>query len=514
MADIVKEGRPLRRFELTRGEALERFSDNRYKVEMIDEMPDDEVISVYEQGDTFADLCRGPHLPNLSRVRAFKLLKVAGAYWRGDAKNQMLQRIYGISFEKPKELKIYLNMLEEAKKRDHRKLGRELDLYSFHEEGQGFPFWHNKGSIIYHELTDFIRSECAKRDYTEVRTPMILNQDLWQRSGHWDHYADAMFFCDIDEKPHAVKPMNCPGGMIVYKTKLHSYRDLPIRQSELGMVHRNELSGVLHGLFRVRAFTQDDAHIFCTMDQLHDEVVKLVEFCIEVYRLFGFSDPEIKISTQPEKHIGSEEEWDTATQALKDSLESLEVPYTIDEGDGAFYGPKIDFDIRDSLNRRWQCGTVQVDFQMPGRFDLQYEGADGKSHRPIILHRTILGSVERFIGILIEHTAAKLPLWISPIQARIVPVTDGHLPYAEKVLSQLTAGGIRIEIDRRSESLGKKIRAAQLEQVNYILVVGDKEVEAEGVNVRTRDNVVHGLRTIPELLAELQEEISSRRLPQ
>jgi threonyl-tRNA synthetase len=514
MAEIVKQGRPLKRLELTRAETLDRFSDNKYKVEMIEALPEDEIISVYEQGETFSDLCRGPHVPNLSYIKSFKLLKVAGAYWRGDSKNQMLQRIYGISFDKPKQLKIHLNMLEEARKRDHRKLGKELDLFSFHEEGQGFPFWHNKGSIIYNALVDFIRMECTKRDYTEVRTPIILNQELWLRSGHWDHYADGMYFTDIDEKPHAVKPMNCPGGMLVYKTNLHSYRDLPIRQSELGMVHRNELSGVLHGLFRVRAFTQDDAHIFCTMDQIHDEVIKLVEFCTWVYDLFGFQKPEIKISTQPEKHIGEQEDWDRATQSLIDSLESLGIDYGIDEGDGAFYGPKIDFDIRDSLNRRWQCGTVQVDFQMPERFDLQYEGPDGKPHRPVILHRTILGSVERFIGILIEHTAAKLPLWISPVQARVLPVTDGHNEFAEKVRRQLIDGGIRAEVDVRSESLGKKIRAAQLEQINYILVVGDKEVESGGVNVRTRDNQVHGLRTVDDLLADLQEEIRARKLPE
>ena len=512
MRQIVTEDRPLRRRELTRAEALELFKDNPYKIEMIEQLPEGEGVSAYDQGG-FIDLCRGPHVPNLSRIKAFKLLKVAGAYWRGDARNAMLQRIYGISFENPKELKAHLTALEEAKKRDHRKLGRALDLFSFHEEGQGFPFWHDKGTIVYNELSNYIREECRRRGYTEVRTPIILNQDLWLRSGHWDHYREAMYFVDIDEKPHAVKPMNCPGGLLVYKTRLHSYRDLPIRQAELGVVHRNELSGVLHGLFRVRSFTQDDAHVFCTKEQLTDEVVKLIEFCIDVYRTFGFLDPEIKLSTQPKDHIGIQEIWDLATQALHEGLQKLGLAYGVAEGEGAFYGPKIDFDIRDSLKRSWQCGTVQVDFSMPERFDLTYEGSDGKSHRPVMLHRAILGSLERFIGVLIEHTAGKLPLWISPVQARVIPVTDGHLAYAQEVQQKLAAGGIRVETDMRSESVGKKVRAAQLDKVNYILVVGDKEVEADTVNVRTRDNVVHGPSACSDLLAKLQEEIRTRALP-
>ena len=512
MRQIVTEDRPLRRRELTRAEALSLFKDNPYKIEMIEQMPEGEGVSAYDQGG-FIDLCRGPHVPNLSRIKAFKLLKVAGAYWRGDARNAMLQRIYGISFENPKELKAHLTALEEAKKRDHRKLGRALDLFSFHEEGQGFPFWHDKGTIVYNELSNYIREECRRRGYTEVRTPIILNQDLWLRSGHWDHYREAMYFVDIDEKPHAVKPMNCPGGLLVYKTRLHSYRDLPIRQAELGVVHRNELSGVLHGLFRVRSFTQDDAHVFCTKEQLTDEVVKLIEFCIDVYRTFGFLDPEIKLSTQPKDHIGIQEIWDLATQSLHEGLQKLGLAYGVAEGEGAFYGPKIDFDIRDSLKRSWQCGTVQVDFSMPERFDLTYEGSDGKSHRPVMLHRAILGSLERFIGVLIEHTAGKLPLWISPVQARVIPVTDGHLAYAQEVQQKLAAGGIRVETDMRSESVGKKVRAAQLDKVNYILVVGDKEVEADTVNVRTRDNVVHGPSACSDLLAKLQEEIRTRALP-
>ncbi|MCK4302937.1 MAG: threonine--tRNA ligase [Candidatus Eisenbacteria sp.] len=512
MRQIVSEGRPMRRIELSRAEALEQFKDNPYKLEMIREMPEGETITAYIQGEGFTDLCRGPHVPDLACIRAFKLLKVAGAYWRGDSSKQMLQRIYGISFKNPKELKAYLAALEEAKQRDHRKLGRELDLFSFHEEGQGFPFWHDKGTIIYDELSAYIRQECRRRGYIECRTPMILSRDLWHRSGHWDHYADAMYFVDIDEKPYAIKPMNCPGGLLVYKTRLHSYRDLPIRQSELGLVHRNELSGVLHGLFRVRAFTQDDAHVFCTRQQLTDEVVKLIEFCIDVYRTFGFPDPEIKLSTKPEDHIGSDDVWELATQALHEGLQRLELDYKVDEGEGAFYGPKIDFDILDSLRRRWQCGTIQVDFSMPERFDLTYEASDGRPHRPVMLHRAILGSLERFIGILIEHTGGKLPLWISPEQARLIPISERHHSYASQVRAELETGGIRAAVDMRDETLGKRIRAAQLEKANYILVVGDKEVESHSVNVRTRDNKVHGAYPVPDLLAQLQEEIRTRKL--
>jgi len=512
MAQIVAESRPVERLELSRAEALQIFKDNPYKVEMISEMPPGETISAYRQGQGFIDLCRGPHVPNLSHVKAFKLLKLAGAYWRADASKAMLQRIYGISFADPKELKAHLAMLAEAKKRDHRVIGRNLDLFSFHDEGQGFPFWHDKGTVIYNTLSDYIRSECRRRGYVEVRTPMILNQELWLRSGHWDHYAESMYFVDIDEKPHAVKPMNCPGGLLVYKSRLHSYRDLPIRQAELGLVHRNELSGVLHGLFRVRAFTQDDAHVFCTREQLTDEVVKLIEFCIDVYRTFGFPDPEIKLSTQPASHIGEQEIWDLATSALREGLDHLGLTYVVAEGEGAFYGPKIDFDIRDSLKRRWQCGTVQVDFSMPERFDLEYEGPDGRSHRPVMLHRAIFGSIERFIGVLIEHTIGKLPLWISPVQARVVPVGEAHATYAQSVRDRLAAGGVRVEIDARNESLGKRVRQAQLDQVNYILVVGEQEVEAGAVNVRTRDNQVHGPSPVDAFLAKVQEEIRTRAL--
>jgi threonyl-tRNA synthetase len=512
MQEIVAQGRSMRRRELSREEALEVFKDNPYKVEMIREMPAGEVLSIYDQGGQFVDLCRGPHVPDLGRIRAFKLTKLAGAYWRGDVRNRMLQRIYGISFEDPKALKAHLAALEQAKLRDHRKLGKELDLFSFHDEGQGFVFWHAKGAVIYNALSGYIRAECQRRGYVEIRTPMILNQDLWLRSGHWDHYADAMYFVDIDEKPHAVKPMNCPGGLLVYRSRLHSYRDLPIRQAELGLVHRNELSGVLHGLFRVRAFTQDDAHVFCTEAQLTDEVIKLIQFCIDVYRTFGFPDPEIKLSTQPADHIGGEEIWTLATEALKTGLERIGLAFKLAPGEGAFYGPKIDFDIRDSLGRRWQCGTVQVDFSMPERFDLTYEAADGTPHRPVMLHRAILGSLERFIGVLIEHTAGKLPLWISPVQVRLIPLTQGHRAYCEQVQARLEAAGLRTELDAREETLGKRVRAAQLEKVNYILVVGDKEIEAGTVNVRTRDNVVHGPSPVDELVARLREEIATRAL--
>jgi threonyl-tRNA synthetase len=510
MREIAAEGRPLRRRVVSRDEALEIFRDNPYKLEMIREMPPDEPISVYDQGGRFIDLCRGPHLPDLSRIRAVKLLKLAGAYWRGDSRNVMLQRIYGISFESPAELKQYLKEMEEAARRDHRKLGRDLDLFSFHEEGQGFPFWHDRGAILYHELADYIRSECRRRGYVEIRTPMVLNEQLWRLSGHWDHYADAMYFVEIEGKPHAIKPMNCPGGLLVYKNRRRSYRELPVRQAELGLVHRNELSGVLHGLFRVRAFTQDDAHVFCTEDQLNDEVVKLIQFCIDVYRTFGFPDPEIKLSTQPTDHIGDEAIWALATRALEAGLAAVGMPYKVAPGEGAFYGPKIDFDIRDSLRRRWQCGTVQVDFSMPERFDLTYEGPDGKPHRPVMLHRAILGSLERFIGILLEETAGKLPLWLSPVQARLIPVAEPYGPYAREVRERMIEAGLRVDVDAREESLGKRVRAAQLEQVNYILVAGEREVAAGTVTVRTRDNVVHGPATVEEQIARMQDEVRTR----
>ena len=507
MRELISRPRPLQRREISRDEARQIFKDNPFKLEMLDEMPPDEPITVYQQGEAFIDLCRGPHLPDLSRIRAFKLLKVAGAYWRGDARNVMLQRIYGISFENPKALKKHLAMLAEAKKRDHRRIGQALDLFSFHDEARGAPFWHDRGTIVFNALADFMRAECRRRAYSEVRTPIILNEELWRRSGHWDHYVDDMYFVDIDEKAHAVKPMNCPGGLLIYNSRLHSYRDLPIRQAELGLVHRKELSGTLHGLFRVRAFTQDDAHIFCTDEQLVDEVVALIEFTIAVYRVFGFDRPEIKLSTQPSDFIGSAEMWRTATEALHDGLQRMELHYQVAEGEGAFYGPKIDFDIRDSLARRWQCGTVQVDFSMPERFDLTYEGADGQSHRPVMLHRAILGSLERFIGIVIEDTAGALPLWISPVQARVIPIAEAQADYAATVCASLRAGGLRVEIDGRNESLGRRVRDAQLEKVNYILVVGNQEMAAGTVNVRTRDNVVRGPTTTGELLAQLQEKI-------
>jgi threonyl-tRNA synthetase len=510
MREIAAAGRPMRRRVVSREEALEIFRDNPYKLEMVREMPAEEPISVYDQGGAFVDLCRGPHLPDLARVRALKLLKVAGAYWRGDARNEMLQRIYGISFEDPAELARYLKDLEEAARRDHRRLGRELDLFSFHEEGQGFPFWHDRGAILYRELAAYISSECRRRGYTEIRTPMVLNEELWRRSGHWDHYADSMYFVDIEGKPHAIKPMNCPGGLLIFRSRRRSYRELPVRQAELGLVHRNELSGVLHGLFRVRAFTQDDAHVFCTEEQLNDEVVKLIQFCIDVYRTFGFPDPEIKLSTRPPDHIGSEEIWALATRALEAGLAAAGLPYRVAPGEGAFYGPKIDFDIRDSLRRRWQCGTVQVDFSMPERFDLSYEGPDGKSHRPVMLHRAILGSLERFIGILLEETAGKLPLWLSPVQARLIPVAEPYALYARQVRDRLAAAGLRADVDAREESLGKRVRAAQLEQVNYILVVGEREAAADTVTVRTRDNVVHGPAGVDELAGRLAQQVRDR----
>lgn len=507
MRELASRPRPMHRREISRDEARRLFSGNRFKLEMINELPEGETVSVYQQGDGYIDLCRGPHVPDLSRIRAVKLLKVAGAYWRGDARNVMLQRVYGVSFEDPKALRAYLAALEEARKRDHRRLGQDLDLFSLHDEGRGFPFWHAKGTVIWNQLADFIRDECRRRGYTEIRTPIVLDEGLWRRSGHWDHYAKDMYFVTIDERSHAVKPMNCPGGLLIYRSRKHSYRELPIRQAELGLVHRNELSGTLHGLFRVRAFTQDDAHIFCTREQIVDEVVALIDFTIDVYRVFGFDEPDIVLSTQPTEFMGSRDMWEAATNALHEGLKRVNRRYRVAEGAGAFYGPKIDFDIRDSLGRRWQCGTVQVDFSMPERFDLSYEGPDGQPHRPVMLHRAILGSLERFIGIVIEDTGGALPVWISPIQARVIPVTAAHAAYAEQVFREFSDAGIRIEIDARNESLGRRVRDAQLEKVNYILVVGEKEAAAGTVNVRTRDNVVHGPMARPDFLARVNEEI-------
>ncbi len=510
MKNIVKENLKLERFELPRQEAIEFMADKKetYKVELIEELPQDSEISFYKQGE-FVDLCAGPHLPNTGRVKAFKLLSLAGAYWRGDEKNKMLQRIYGISFPKKSQLDEYLERLEEAKKRDHRKLGKELDLFSIHEEGPGFPFFHPKGMVLRNILEDFWRKEHIKRGYEEVKTPIILNQELWKRSGHWDHYKENMYFTEIDENDYAVKPMNCPGSMIVYKRKMHSYRDLPIRMAELGLVHRHELSGVLHGLMRVRCFTQDDAHIFMLPEQVKDEIVGVIDLVDYIYKQFGFNY-HVELSTRPENAMGSQEDWDMATSALKDALEEKNMEYVINEGDGAFYGPKIDFHLEDSIGRTWQCGTIQLDFQMPERFDLTYIGADGEKHRPVMLHRAIFGSLERFIGILIEHFAGAFPTWLAPVQVRFLSITDRSNDYIQKLAKEFEAAGIRVETDLRNEKIGYKIREARLQRIPYMLVVGDKEVENQQVAVRSRDEGDLGPMDVKDFLDKIQKEINQK----
>lgn len=484
---IIENDYDIKREELSKADALKVFNDNPYKTEIIKDLDEDAVISTYTQGD-FKDLCRGPHLPKTSFVKAFKVMSFAGAYWRGNSDNQMLQRVYAISFPSDKELKKYINNLEEAKKRDHRKLGKELDLFSFHEEGPGFPFWHAKGSVLFNLLVDFMRSENTKRGYVEIKTPPILNDVLWKRSGHWDNYKENMYFTEIDEDSYAVKPMNCPGGILVYNTKLHSYRDLPLKQAEFGLVHRHELSGVLHGLFRVRSFTQDDSHVFCMLEQLHDEIRKVVEYILFVYKTLGFEKFKIFIATRPEHSIGSDENWEAATNALSSALESLDLEFEYKEGEGAFYGPKIEFNIQDSLERNWQCGTCQVDFSMPQRLEATYEGSDGQSHYPIMLHQATLGSFERLIGILLEHYAGKLPVWLSPVQARIINVSEHQLEFCQKLKDTLIEQDVRVDWDFRNESLGYKVREARNQRLPFILVVGDKEKDSNTLAVRDRKN--------------------------
>lgn len=510
MKKIVKEDLPLERFELPREEALEMVikEGEDYKAELIKDLPEGSIISFYKQGE-FTDLCAGPHLPSTGKVKAIKLLSVAGAYWRGDEKNKMLQRIYGTSFEKKKELEEYLNRLEEAKKRDHRKIGKELDLFSLQEEGPGFPFFHPKGMVIRNLLEDFWRKEHVKWGYDEIKTPLILNQQLWKQSGHWDHYQDNMYFTEIDNQDYAVKPMNCPGAILTFKRKIHSYRDLPVRMAELGLVHRHELSGALHGLMRVRCFTQDDAHLFMLPEQIKDEIIGVIEFVDYVYKVFGFKY-HIELSTRPENSMGTDEEWNLAINALKEALEAKKLPYKINEGDGAFYGPKIDFHLEDCIGRTWQCGTIQLDFQMPQRFDLNYIGADGEKHRPIMIHRVLYGSIERFIGILIEHYAGKFPTWIAPVQVKILPITDKHMGYAVEIEKEMKAKGIRVELDSRNEKIGYKIREAQLQKIPYMLVLGDKEIEAESVAVRSRDKGEVGVVKTDEFIEDILKEINTR----
>lgn len=512
MARIVAEDIPIRRRVLARDEAIEMFRSRgeNYKIEIINELPPDEKISVYEQGE-FADLCRGPHLPSTGYVKAYKLLSVAGAYWRGDVRNKMLQRVYGTSFPEKKALNEHLALLEEAKKRDHRKIGRELDLFSFHDEGPGFPFFHPNGMLVYNEIMKFLREELAKRDYKEIMTPLILHEELWHRSGHWDHYRDNMYFTTIDDRSFAVKPMNCPGGLLVYKSSLHSYRDLPLKMAEFGRVHRHELSGVLHGLFRVRTFTQDDAHIFCTPDQLEDAVTEAIELIRHVYTVFGFDDYHMELSTRPESSIGSDDMWESATQSLQKSLERLGIDYKLNPGDGAFYGPKIDFHIKDSLKRTWQCGTIQVDFSMPERFDLTYVGADGAKHRPVMVHRALAGSLERFIGVLVEHTAGNFPVWLAPVQAVVLPISEKHVEYAENVVAQLKAAGVRVTIDTSEDKIGSKIRNAEMQKVPYMLIVGEKEAAAAAVGVRRHGKGDLGATPLADFLTAITEEIAQRQ---
>lgn len=510
MLNIAKSRATYCRKEVSREEALNIFSGKGeiYKVELIEGLPEDAVITTYQVGD-FLDLCAGPHIPAADRIKAVKLMSLAGAYWRGNEKNKMLQRIYAITFPKKEMMDEYLFRMEEAKKRDHRKLGAELGLYTILEEGPGFPFFLPKGMVLRNELENFWREEHAKWGYQEIKTPIMLNKSLWERSGHWDHYKENMYYTSIDDEDYCIKPMNCPGGMLVYRTQMHSYREFPIRMAELGLVHRHEMSGALHGLMRVRCFTQDDAHIFMLPSQIKEEIKNVVRLTDVLYSPFGF-DYTMEISTKPEDAMGDDAIWDIATDALKEALDDMGRPYKINEGDGAFYGPKIDFQIEDSLGRTWQCGTIQLDFQMPERFDLTYIGEDGGRHRPIMIHRALFGSIERFIGIITEHFAGAFPLWIAPIQVRVMNITDAQKEYAEAVTAQLKAAGIRAEADVRNEKIGYKIREAQGQKINYMLIVGDKEMAESAVAVRKRGAGDLGAKKLDVLIPELLEEIKSK----
>jgi threonyl-tRNA synthetase len=476
---------PFERREVAKKQALKLFADEPYKLELIKDLPEGETISVYRQGE-FLDLCRGPHVPDSSRIGAVSVLSVAGAYWRGKSENTMLTRIYGTAFPSKKELDEYLERVEMAKQRDHRRLGRELGLFSFHDEGPGFPFFHPKGMRVVNALLDYWRREHVAAGYEETKTPMMLERTLWERSGHWDNYKDNMYFTKIDDVDYAVKPMNCPGGILIYKTDQHSYRDFPLRMAELGQVHRHEMSGVLHGLFRVRVFTQDDAHIYCLPEQVEDEVLGVIALIRRMYKTFGFDKVHVELSTRPEKSIGSDDMWAIAERALAAALQRAELPYTLNPGDGAFYGPKIDFHVEDVMGRTWQCATCQLDFAMPERLDIDYVGEDNQRHRPVMIHRTVLGSIERFLGVLIEQYGGALPAWLSPVQVSVVPVADRHADYAAEVKSALESAGLRVEVDLRTESVSKKIRDGEVTKVPYMLVVGDREVEQRTVTVRSR----------------------------
>ena len=514
MRKICKEKLPIERFELPREEALAlmREKNEPYKVELIEDLPEDATISFYKQGE-FTDLCAGPHLDSTGRVKgnAIKLMCCTGAYWRGDSNRKMLQRIYGTSFLKKEELEAYLNRLEEAKKRDHRKLGRELGLFMMADEGPGFPFFLPKGMVLKNTLIDYWREVHKKYGYVEISTPVILNRKLWERSGHWDHYKQNMYTTVIDGEDFAIKPMNCPGGMLVYKSEPHSYRDLPLRVGELGLVHRHELSGALHGLFRVRCFTQDDAHIFMTWDQMKDEIKNVVRLFDEVYSVFGLSY-EIELSTMPEDHMGDEKDWDFAQDTLKEAITEMGKSYTVNEGDGAFYGPKLDFHLADSIGRTWQCGTIQLDMQLPERFELEYVGEDGAKHRPVMIHRVVLGSIERFIGVITEHFAGAFPTWLAPVQVKVMTITDRSRPWAEEVTRRLEAAGVRVEADLRNEKIGYKIREAQSLKIPYMLVIGDKEAEAGQVAVRTRAGGDKGAMPLDAFTETLLSQIKARSL--
>ncbi len=509
MKKIIAEDLPIVREEISNGDAVALFraQNQDYKLELLEGL--EEQVSIYRQGE-FVDLCRGPHLERTSQVKHFKLQSIAGAYWRGDSQRQMLQRIYGTAFLKKEDLKEHLRMLEEAAKRDHRVLGRQLDLFSIQDEGPGFPFFHPKGMVLRNQLEEYWREEHRKRGYVEIKTPIMLHEELWHRSGHWDNYKENMYFSSIDEQTFGIKPMNCPGAMLMYKRKLHSYRDLPIRMAEMGLVHRHELSGTLHGLMRIRAFTQDDAHIFMLPSQILDEIIGVIDFVDDVYRAFGFKY-HVELSTKPENAIGDDEMWEQATEALRKALEIKGLDYVVNEGDGAFYGPKIDFHLEDSLGRTWQCATIQLDFAMPERFDLVYIDENNERKRPVMLHRVLYGALERFIAILTEHTAGAFPTWLAPVQVQVIPVNDEVLPYAQEVADRLFAEGIRVEVDRRDEKMGKKIREAQLQQVPYMLIVGKKEQESGQVSVRHRRQGDLGALDVQAFLEQIQEEIAEKK---
>ncbi|MEJ2628369.1 MAG: threonine--tRNA ligase [bacterium] len=510
MQEIIDKDENFVRRIVSKSEAVSLFKKRKepFKLELIKDLEEGQ-ISLYSHND-FIDLCRGPHVPSSGYIKHFKLLSLAGAYWHGDERNPMMQRIYGIAYPEKKTLKQYITSLEEAKKRDHRKLGKKLDLFSFHEEGPGFPFWHNNGMILINEVVNYIRTTLQRHGYQEIKTPLILNEELWHKSGHWDNYKNNMYFTEIDDKNYAIKPMNCPGGLLIYKESLHSFREFPLKYSELGVVHRHEKSGVLHGLFRVRQFTQDDAHVFCTPDQLNNEIEKLIDLIYEVYNTFGFSEFLIELSTKPAKSIGTDEMWERAEKALANSLESKKISYQLNKGEGAFYGPKIDFHIKDSLKRLWQCGTIQVDFSMPERFGLEYIASDGNKHQPVLIHRAILGSLERFIGILIEHYSGNFPLWLSPVQCIVIPVSENHRSYAKQIYSEIFKKSIRCSIDNRDEKIGYKIREAEQQKIPYMCIVGDKEISNNTVSIRKKKQGDLGEIKVDTLIKELTNYIKRR----